>query len=111
MWDWIMEKIYGAKYYYDKANKTVRTGRVHDYLNRGWGHDVFSFFTTKTASGLKTPLILMFTGFGHITAGDIITAKVDGEVKQLLILEVEYETDPSDMFKALGFQFEDYKGV
>src|SRR5574341_1160604 len=111
MWNWLMEKIYGEKYYYDKAYNVKRSGNEVNYIKEYWGHALHMMYTTKTPSGLRTPLIITFMGHGHVKKGDILTTKINGEIKRMLVFRIHYKMNTRDMFDAQALIVDDYEKI
>ena len=68
---------------------------THDYTLRFWGHD---YYITKVINKGKKIII---GGFGHgINKGDYLLLPNAGNSTRYKVNEIEYKSDPPDMWNA-----------
>ena len=73
----------------------VIRGTIHDYTNRYWGHD---YTITDVIDGGQQ---LIAMGWGHgLRVGDFIKIQNKDSTTHYRIDEIEYMSDPSDMWDA-----------
>ncbi len=69
--------------------------KTHDYTRRSWGHD---FTITQIFDGGMW-LNMMGWGYG-LSKGDFIILPNGNETTRYLIKDIEYKSDPPDMWRA-----------